>query len=171
MIRSSLSSHYQVTFIDTNYTVVQVEDYESKICHFWPYKSNVMLENITVLGDKIDAKKIKVRKGWIYIEEPFLIQSLGPYALTSALHPNCAMTKIWLVLNSKGRIYSIYRDDAIYRENTYYTTCLNSKLAEDGLYEDYESSYDFCDFMRWLEGQLNWAKNTEQINILLNTCV
>ncbi|NBW57162.1 hypothetical protein EBR43_05130 [bacterium] len=175
MIRSSLSKNYQVKFLDTEYFVLQMEDYKTKIWHFYPDtgKPHTMLESITVLGSAIDANKIRIKRGWVQADESTLVQVLGPCAVTPAFHPYCTNAKIWLVRSSKGYIYSVFNDDAVnvnstHVDDTFGISSLNWKATPDGKYEDYESASDYCDFMRWLEEQLNWAKSTEQIKILLN---
>lgn len=175
MIRSSLSKSYQVRFVDTRYFVLQMENYETKIWHFYPdtQKPRTMLESITVLGNTIDARIIRLKKGWIGVSESILTQALGQCETIPALHPDSASAKIWLVHSSKGYIYSIFNDHAVdvnstCINNTFNISALNWKATPDGLYEDYESGSDFCDFMRWLEEQLNWAESTEHVKILLN---
>jgi len=171
MIRSSLSKAYQIRFPDTKYFVLQMEDYKTKIWHFYPDtdKPHVMLDNITILGSKVDARKIRTKRGWIHVDESILVQVLGPYAITPALHADCTSAKIWFVHSSKGYIYSIFNDRAVSADNyTFNISSLNWKATPDGLYEDYESVSDACDFMRWLEEQLSWVENTEHVKILLN---
>jgi hypothetical protein len=175
MIRSSLSKSYQVRFIDTKYSVLQIENHKTKIWHFYPDtgKPHPMLESITILGSTIYAKTIRVRRGWVHADESIVTKVLGPCTTVSALYPDNDSAKIWLVHSSKGYLYSIFNDDAAranrtYVDNTFNISALNWKTTPDGLYEDHESASDFCDFMRWFEEQLNWIENTEQVEILLN---